>query len=82
MGWGRTDWESLSLAWAVVGYFGLFDFGLSRALTKLVAQKMGEKDTGEIPGLIWASLVLLCGLGAIGALITFCVKQRGWLVAR
>src|SRR5690348_8879968 len=37
----------LTLAWAVVGYFGLFDFGLSRALTKLVAQKMGEQRRNE-----------------------------------
>ena len=29
----------LALAWIIVGYFSLFDLGMGRALTKLVADK-------------------------------------------
>jgi O-antigen/teichoic acid export membrane protein len=31
----------LSLAWIVIGYFTLFDRGIGRALTELVADKLG-----------------------------------------
>ena len=34
----------LSLAWVVVGYFSLFDLGIGRALTKLVAEKLGTHE--------------------------------------
>src|SRR5262245_26113094 len=30
----------LTLAWALVGYFGLFDLGLGRALTKVVSEAL------------------------------------------
>jgi O-antigen/teichoic acid export membrane protein len=59
----------ISLAWVVLGYFGFFDMGLSRALTKLVAERLGEQRDEEIPGLIWTSLFLMFGIGILGAVI-------------
>lgn len=38
-GIGVPRFGVLSLAWIVIGYFSLFDFGMGRALTKLVAEK-------------------------------------------
>lgn len=64
----------ISLAWVVVGYFGFFDFGLSRALTKLIAEKIGSKELSEIPRLTWTSLFLMGCLGAIGAVGTLLVS--------
>src|SRR5689334_15506862 len=40
-GLGTDRLGIISLAWIIIGYFGLFDLGLSRALTKLVAEKLG-----------------------------------------
>ncbi|MBZ5525121.1 MAG: flippase [Acidobacteriia bacterium] len=60
----------ISLAWVVIGYFGLFDLGLSRALTKLVAERLGQEKSEEIPALIWTSLALMAGVGLVGAAIT------------
>src|SRR5690348_387114 len=37
---GTDRFGALSIAWMVVGYFSLFDLGLGRALTNLVAQKL------------------------------------------
>lgn len=68
----------ISLAWVVVGYFGLFDFGLSRALTKLVAERLGQHREDEIPGLVWTSLFLMAGLGVAGAVLAFILTP--WLV--
>src|SRR5258708_26912936 len=56
----------ISLAWVVIGYFGFFDLGLSRALTKLVAEKLGQARPAEIPTLIWTSLALMWARWLIG----------------
>jgi O-antigen/teichoic acid export membrane protein len=68
----------ISLAWAVIGYFGLFDLGLSRALTKLVAERLGQRREEEIPALVWTSLFLMAGIGVIGAVIVLLIVP--WLV--
>lgn len=73
-GLGTDRLGVLSLAWVVIGYFGLFDFGLSRALTKLVAEKIGQKRFHEIRPLISTSLVMLAALGVIGAVATLAVS--------
>lgn len=68
----------LTLAWAVVGYFNLFDLGMGRALTKLVAEKLGAGQTEDIPKVIWTALALMGVLGIIGALVAASVSP--WLV--
>lgn len=68
----------LSLAWIVIGYFSLFDLGLGRALTKLVADKLGARQEADIPGLVWTSLLLLLLLGIIGSLAMSMISP--WLV--
>lgn len=68
-GLGVDGFGVLSLAWMIVGYFSLFDLGLARALTKLVADKLGRGQLAEIPALVWTSLALMLGLGVIGAVL-------------
>jgi O-antigen/teichoic acid export membrane protein len=70
-GLGTERLGIISLAWVVIGYFSLFDLGLSRALTKLVAERIGQGRQPEIPSLIWTSLFLMTGLGLVGSLLTF-----------
>jgi len=70
----------LSLAWIVIGYFSLFDLGLGRALTKLVADRLGAKQEKAIPGLAWTSLLLMLVLGIIGGMVMLLVSP--WLVHR
>ncbi len=68
-GLGTDRFGVLALAWAVVGYFNLFDLGMGRALTKLVAEKLGEGQAEEIPKFIWTALALMGMLGVIGAIV-------------
>jgi O-antigen/teichoic acid export membrane protein len=70
-GLGTERLGIISLAWVVIGYFGLFDLGLSRALTKLVAERIGQRREPEIPSLVWTSLFLMTGLATLGAVLTF-----------
>jgi O-antigen/teichoic acid export membrane protein len=79
-GLGTERLGIISLAWVVIGYFSLFDLGLSRALTKLVAERIGQRRQPEIPSLIWTSLFLMTGLGMVGAILTFLLAP--WLVER
>ena len=75
---GTDRFGILTLAWVIVGYFGLFDIGLGRALKKLVAEKIGKGQTREIPGLVWTALSLMGGLSIIGSALLFFLIP--WLV--
>jgi O-antigen/teichoic acid export membrane protein len=68
----------LTLAWALVGYFSLFDLGIGRALTKLVAEKLAASDVETLPRLVWTGLALMLGLGVIAALVI--ALGARWLV--
>jgi O-antigen/teichoic acid export membrane protein len=68
----------LALAWVMIGYAGLFDLGLGRALTKLTAERLGAGGDHEIPRLFWTATMLLTLLGAIAAVIVAGLSP--WLV--
>lgn len=59
----------LTLLWAIVGYFGLFDFGLGRAITQRVAQALADRQTERIPHLAGAGITLTIYTGLGGAAI-------------
>lgn len=69
VGMGTPRFGLLTLAWVVIGYFGLFDLGLGRALTKLVSDRLGEGREEEIPELVWTALALMLVLGVVGGLV-------------
>lgn len=64
---GLERFGVLTLAWMFIGYFSIFDFGLGRALTKVVSEKLGS---GEVAGAwlaMWTALLLMLCLGLVGA---------------
>jgi len=63
---GQARFGVLTLAWAMVGYFGVFDVGLGRALTKLVAERKSSGQSGDVPALIQTGLLLVLSFGVIG----------------
>lgn len=75
---GPDRFGVLTMVWVVVGYSGLFDFGVGRALTALVASALASGRSQEIPALVWTSLVLMFGLGAIGSGVIFLASA--WFV--
>jgi O-antigen/teichoic acid export membrane protein len=77
-GLGTDRFGVLTIAWMIIGYFSLFDLGLGRALTQLVAQKLGTGSDEEIPELVWTSMSLMLILGFIGALVVYLLSP--WLV--
>jgi O-antigen/teichoic acid export membrane protein len=79
-GLGKDRFGVLTLAWALIGYASLFDLGLGRALTQLVAKKLGAGEDRAVPTLVWTSLLLMLILGVVGAAIVILLSP--WLVYR
>jgi O-antigen/teichoic acid export membrane protein len=77
-GLGTDRFGVLTLVWALIGYATLFDFGLGRALTQLVATKLGSGEDHEVPTFVWTSLLLLLLLGLVGAAVVILLTP--WLV--
>lgn len=67
-----------TLVWVIIGYFSLFDFGLGRTLTKMVADKLAIEAFDDIPVLFWTTLALMMLLG-VGAAVLIAVSAE-WLV--
>jgi O-antigen/teichoic acid export membrane protein len=65
-GLGTAEYGILSIAMMLLGYFNIFDLGLSRATVKFVAENLDSENIHKVPELIWTSLSLLVGLGIIG----------------
>lgn len=79
-GLGKDRFGVLTLAWALIGYASLFDIGLGRALTQVVAKKLGAGEQREIPRIVWTSLLLMLAMGILGAF--FIAGISPWLVHR
>lgn len=77
---GKERFGVLTLAWALIGYANLFDLGLGRALTQMVAKKLGAGEDRQVPALAWTSLLLMLLLGVVGALVVGLLSP--WLVHR
>lgn len=65
-GLGVNRFGVLTLAWAIVGYFGLFDLGLGRALTQLISRKTAAGEFQDMPAAIWTALTMMLALGIAG----------------
>lgn len=77
---GVDRYGILSISWMLIGYFSLFDFGVGRALTKFVADRLGTSDEHDIPPLVWTSLMLMLLLGVVGGICMAAMSP--WLVSR
>lgn len=74
---GTDRFGVLTLAWAVTGYASLFDLGLGRALTQVVAKKLGAGEEHEVPELFWTSLLLMLLFGLLGMVVVIMLSP--WL---
>lgn len=77
-GLGKDRFGVLALAWVIIGYAGFFDLGVGRALTQLVARKLGAGEDHEVPALVWTSLALMLVLGIVGGAAVALISP--WLV--
>ncbi len=68
-GLGTDRFGVLSIAWIVMGYFSLFDFGIARVLIKMIGEKLAVDKYDEIPALFWTGFTFLSILGLVMAVV-------------
>ena len=59
----------LTLVWALIGYFSLFDFGLGRALTHQVSVSRARGQEELIPSLVKSGVLFTGGTGLVGGIL-------------
>jgi O-antigen/teichoic acid export membrane protein len=74
----RFGW--LSLLWALVSYLGLFDLGLSRALTQQLAPALSDGKADEAGAIAGTALWLVAALGIGGGVVLLVLAP--WLPAQ
>lgn len=75
---GLDRYGFITLVWVLVGYAGLFDFGIGRALTRVVAYRLGQDDK---PGALHVANVGMTYLLMFGVLIGLVFATAGaWFV--
>ncbi len=77
-GLGTDRFGVLLLVWMLVGYASLFDLGVGRALSRMVADKIGSGTIDEVPVLTWMALLLMFVLGLFATLVIY--LSAPWLV--
>lgn len=74
---GNEAFGVLTLIWALIGYFSLFDLGVGRALTYEMSKLRAANALAEISPTLKAGLLLTAAAGMLGALIM--VVLAPWL---
>jgi len=77
---GVDRWALFALAISVVGTFGLLDLGISAALTRALAERIGTPQEARAPALAATGLALVLALGAAGGTAGFAAAP--WCVDR
>lgn len=87
---GNEKFGLLAIAWALIGYVGLFDFGLGRALTKVTAERLALGRRQGSPALLANCTVCMIVIGCpiavllvvLAGPISHFVTQRSALAGR
>ncbi len=65
---GTERYGVLAILWMILGYFGLFNLGLTRTTTNRIAQLT---DVRGREGVFWTALALNTALGLLGGLLLY-----------
>lgn len=74
---GPSSFGLLTLIWAVVSYFGLFDLGLGRALTQQLAVVFENNEHKKVGPLVGTATVLMAMLGVVAGVLMAAAASWG-----
>lgn len=63
---GLSRWGVLTIALSLIGTFGIFDFGLGRALTRAIAERISDGEDKESATLTLTGILTLGVFGLVG----------------
>ncbi|MCO4745772.1 MAG: flippase [Proteobacteria bacterium] len=66
-GFGTIQFGLLTLVWALLGYFTVFDLGVGRAITQSVAALPDDQKAGELPSIFWTGAGIITVVGLVAA---------------
>ena len=69
---GVDKFGSITLAWAVIGYSGVLDLGISRALTLRLSQVASNEDRNLVSEVFWTGVISMLAIATVIA--TFVVN--------
>ena len=79
---GSEAFGVLTLIWALIGYFSLFDLGVGRALTFEISRLRSNDSSESIPAALQAGLLLTLLTGLLGAALMYFIAPslaHDWL---
>lgn len=76
---GLERFGILTVIWAIIGYFSLFDFGLSRVITYRISAMKRLGDYTKLPEFFWSSQKLILLFTILGAGLLFLLSQLQFL---
>lgn len=66
---GDENFGILTIVWAVVSYFGLFDLGLGRAITQLMSTALARGREEEVRSIVGTGSLMMGLLGLVGGTV-------------
>jgi O-antigen/teichoic acid export membrane protein len=75
---GPSRWGVFTIALTLVGVVGIFDFGVGRALSRSIAERLADGEEAEAASLVKTGILVLTGLGIVGALV-MAAAAGGWV---
>lgn len=81
-GLGVVKFGLLTICWAILGYFGFLDFGVSRSLTNTVARYRGLEIIEKAWESCWTAIITLSCVFVPLALVIHALREpiTGWLL--